>query len=234
MKQIILERKLKASESRFNGEFMSFSEYFGIIVRLCYPYRAQTKGKIENTIKYLRYNFWPGRSFESIPDINVRCKEWLLKVNSQIHGTTHEIPHERLKKEQLNPMDSVQDYSIRIEEIRKISRDCYVSYKGNRYSVPWIHAGRAARIIESSTLKIQIDSLIVAEHDILPGSGRISRRKEHFEGLLKAIREQNIEKYEKASTIFTSNKSFSEWGEVMGDQVMASAILDRICITARR
>ena len=74
-------------------------------------------------------------------------------------------------------MDSVQDYSIRIEEIRKISRDCYVSYKGNRYPVPWIHAGRAARIIESSTLKIQIDSQIVAEHEILTGSGRISRRK---------------------------------------------------------
>jgi DNA replication protein DnaC len=35
-------------------------------------------------------------------------------------------------------------------------------------------------------------------------------------------------RYEKASTIFTSNKSFSEWGEVIGDQVMASAILDRI------
>ena len=177
MKQIVLERKLKASESRFNGEFMSFSQYYGIIVRLCYPYRAQTKGKIENTIKYLRYNFWPGRSFESIPDINVQCQEWLLKVNSHIHGTTHEIPHERLKNEHLNPMDSVQDYSIRIEKIRKISRDCYVSYKGNRYSVPWIYAGRAARITESSTLKIQIDSLIVAEHDILPGSGRISRRK---------------------------------------------------------
>ena len=35
-------------------------------------------------------------------------------------------------------------------------------------------------------------------------------------------------RYEKSSTIFTSNKSFDEWGEVMGDQVMASAILDRI------
>ena len=35
-------------------------------------------------------------------------------------------------------------------------------------------------------------------------------------------------RYEKSSTIFTSNKSFSEWGEVIGDQVMASAILDRI------
>jgi hypothetical protein len=43
--------------------------------------------------------------------------------------------------------------------------------------VLWIHAGRAARIIESSTLKIQIDSQIVAEHDILPVSRRISRKK---------------------------------------------------------
>jgi hypothetical protein len=160
MKQVVIYRKLKASESRFNGEFMSFSEYYGITVRLCYPYRAQTKGKIENTVKYLRYNFRAGRSFESLPDINARCQEWLNKVNSQIHGTTHEIPYERLKKEQLNPMDSVQDYPIRIEEIRKISRDCYISYRGNRYSVPWVHAGR---VIESSTLKIQVDSQIVSK-----------------------------------------------------------------------
>jgi DNA replication protein DnaC len=35
-------------------------------------------------------------------------------------------------------------------------------------------------------------------------------------------------RYEKRSTIYTSNKSFSEWGEVLGDTVMASAVLDRI------
>jgi DNA replication protein DnaC len=35
-------------------------------------------------------------------------------------------------------------------------------------------------------------------------------------------------RYEKASTIFTSNKPFSEWGEVMGDPVIAAATLDRI------
>lgn len=99
MKQVVIDRKLKASESRFNGEFMSFSEYYGITVRLCYPYRVQTKGKIENTIKYIRYNFWAGRPFESLHDINVHCHEWLQKVNSKIHGTTHEIPYERLKNE---------------------------------------------------------------------------------------------------------------------------------------
>lgn len=34
--------------------------------------------------------------------------------------------------------------------------------------------------------------------------------------------------YEKRSTICTSNKTFSEWGEILGDQIMASAVLDRI------
>jgi DNA replication protein DnaC len=35
-------------------------------------------------------------------------------------------------------------------------------------------------------------------------------------------------RYERASTIFTSNKAFSEWGEVLGDNVIASAVLDRV------
>lgn len=35
-------------------------------------------------------------------------------------------------------------------------------------------------------------------------------------------------RYEKASTIFTSNKSYGEWGEIFGDPVIATAILDRM------
>src|SRR5659263_543924 len=35
-------------------------------------------------------------------------------------------------------------------------------------------------------------------------------------------------RHEKRSTIFTSNKSYGEWGEIFKDQVIASAVLDRI------
>ena len=35
-------------------------------------------------------------------------------------------------------------------------------------------------------------------------------------------------RYEKASLILTSNKSFVDWGEIFGDQVLATAILDRL------
>ena len=35
-------------------------------------------------------------------------------------------------------------------------------------------------------------------------------------------------RYEKSSTIITSNKSFTEWGELFGDPVIVTAILDRL------
>ncbi len=37
-----------------------------------------------------------------------------------------------------------------------------------------------------------------------------------------------VRRYERASLIITSNKSYLDWGEVFGDQVLATAILDRL------
>ena len=35
-------------------------------------------------------------------------------------------------------------------------------------------------------------------------------------------------RYEKSATIITSNKPFEEWADVFGDEVIATAILDRL------
>ena len=37
-----------------------------------------------------------------------------------------------------------------------------------------------------------------------------------------------VRRYERASLIVTSNKSFGDWGDVFNDQVLATAILDRL------
>ena len=73
-------------------------------------------------------------------------------------------------------MDSVPEYFTRKEEPRKVPRGCYVSWNGNRYSVPWIYAGREALVTEESTLTVQLNSQVIAEHVILRGTGRISRK----------------------------------------------------------
>ena len=121
---------------------------------------------------------------------------WLEKVNNQIHGTTGRTPEDKGKEEPLVPLDTIPEYSFSIREERKVSRECYVHWKGNRYSVHWKHAGRIAQCREESgLLRISVGDDL-CEHEILPGSGRSSRKKEHFEGLLKAIRDQNYHDYE--------------------------------------
>ena len=35
-------------------------------------------------------------------------------------------------------------------------------------------------------------------------------------------------RYERASTVLTSNKGFDEWGQILGDEVMAAALIDRL------
>ena len=41
----------------WNSTFKAFAEYWGFELRLCQPYRAQTKGKVESGVKYVKGNF---------------------------------------------------------------------------------------------------------------------------------------------------------------------------------
>lgn len=76
-----------------NLEFLRFSRHWGFRVRACRPYRAQTKGKVERPIRYLRDSFLYGRTFVSDADLNAQVLDWLTRVaNAREHATTKWIP----------------------------------------------------------------------------------------------------------------------------------------------
>ncbi|MDD1751359.1 MAG: IS21 family transposase, partial [Methanothrix sp.] len=192
MKQIVINRKPVSSDSTWNPKFEDFFKHHGFIPRLCRPYRPQTKGKIENTVKFVKRDFFMGGNFASFSDLNLQLQKWLLRVNSTIQGTTHEIPLERLKNEGLNQIEGVLPYEIIKEESRKISNDAFLSYLGNGYSVPYKFAGRTALLqIQETTFSVFVGKELVCSHEILPGHGKISRNKDHFKGLLSEILTQN-------------------------------------------
>ena len=192
MKQIVITRALKSSDSKWNTKYEDFFKHYGFAPRLCRPYRAQTKGKIENNVGYVRRDFFLGGSFQSLADMNSQTLTWLKRVNSDVHGTTHEIPLERFKSEELKPIDGVPEYIVIREEARKISRDCFISYLGNFYSVPYRFAGREATLqIINGKFKVIVGGEQVCEHEILAGRGRVSRVKEHFKGLMSEILKEN-------------------------------------------
>ena len=192
MKQIVIDRKPVSSDSTWNSKFEDFFKHYGFIPRLCRPYRPQTKGKIENMVKFVKKDFFMGGNFNSFSDLNSQLQQWLFRVNSSIQGTTHEIPLERLKIECLNQILGVLPYEIVKEESRKISKDAFLSYLGNGYSVPYKFAGRTARLqIQETTFTVFVGKELVCRHEIIPGHGKVSRNKDHFKGLLSEILTQN-------------------------------------------
>src|SRR5262249_27532283 len=66
--------------------FWDFAQYWGFRPRLCRPYRAQTKGKIESGVKYVRRNFLcglQGREPANREDLNAELRRWTWEVWNQ-------------------------------------------------------------------------------------------------------------------------------------------------------
>jgi transposase len=208
MKQIVLKRGPKSSDSDWNPKFKDFFTHHGFVPRLCRPYRPQTKGKIERTVGFVKSDFFMGGKFSSFSDLNSQLQVWLSRVNSTVHGTTREIPLDRFEEESLHlqHIDQALPYHNVREETRKVSRDSYVSYLGNCYSVPYRFAGRTAVLqISDTSFSVVVGSEKVCTHEILPGRGRVSRNKDHFTGLLSEILKQNSTQGARASCVLKLN-----------------------------
>jgi len=165
MKQVVVKRLLKQEESTLNRQFEDFAGYYGFRPILCRPYRGQTKGKIERTVRYVRENFMLGIRYDSLADLNGKALAWCNKVNAQEHGTTGKIPFDQLKNERLNPL--VREYIIDRLNLRKVGKDCLISYNGNQYSVPSEYAGKDVAVVAlGNMLAAYYDTKQVALHRI--------------------------------------------------------------------
>ena len=85
-----------------NPEFMRYAYHWNFRIRACRPYRAQTKGKVERPIRYLRESFFYGRTFTSDDDLNAQALHWLeTEANVRSHATLKERPLDRFERERL-------------------------------------------------------------------------------------------------------------------------------------
>ena len=62
--------KHSVSQIRFNKKFEDFLAYYGVIQKSCKTYRAQTKGKVELAVDYLKTNFLKLHIPETLEEIN--------------------------------------------------------------------------------------------------------------------------------------------------------------------
>lgn len=183
MKQVVVKRLMKQSESELNKQFEDFAGFYGYKPVLCRPYRGQTKGKVERTVRYVRENFMVGIKYNSLADLNSQAHAWCNKINAKIHGTTNERPIDRLPQENLLPLK--REYIIDKINLRRVEKDCLISYAGNKYSVPAEYVGKDVTVIVlDHMLAAYFEGKQIALHKLSYSRNTLNVNKEHYKSMI--------------------------------------------------
>lgn len=125
-----------AGKSIWQEKFQRFATEMGFVPKACSVRRPQTKGNVERLVHYVRDNFIPGRQFTDFGDLQIQAISRCDKANRRKHATTGEQPMVLLKKEQLKPLPESSLYERYHWELRRVDRECVVSFDGVKYGVP--------------------------------------------------------------------------------------------------
>ena len=170
--------------SENKGDFI-LTDHFRAYVRekpfslhFCRKADPQSKGKVENVVRYVKQNFLYNRTFHNTETLNEETLGWLTRTaNGLPHAFTQKDPHGEWLIEQpfLRPYSPrVPKAALRTYTVRK---DNTISFKGNFYSLPLgTYQGRGTLVAVST----EPDELVICDsqgqselcrHSIATGKG---------------------------------------------------------------
>lgn len=181
------------------GDFQAYKQERRFRIYLCRKADPQSKGKVENVVKYVKMNFAKHRVFPNIDAWNEKCLAWLKRTgNYNVHHTTKKRPVEvhALEKQHLTPVSSLLSFESNLVTsiTRTVHKDNIIKYKSNRYSVPL--GTYRPKGDNTVYLDIQGDELIIrsdlqgeilARHPICHGKGELIKNTQHTRDRTKGI-----------------------------------------------
>jgi transposase len=197
MKNVVIKKLVGIVQ--WNASFLSFCLHYGFKPLTTPAYSPWAKGKVERPIQYVRERFWRGYVYNNLDETNKNILEWIQAVaDIRIHGTTREKIIDRFEKEQpflgLLPLSI---YDISEKHIRKVHKDCQLSFNGNRYVVPHEYAGKTVLLKNSDgLLRIFYDDQLIATYQITKDKGQTFGHPQFYQRL-KEDRDQLRRKYRK-------------------------------------
>jgi transposase len=166
---IVTSKDEASGEIEWNRRFKERMDFYGVEVKLCRYYRAQTKGKVESGVKYVKRNALAGRRFTTLEELNAWLATWAVTIaDERVHGTTHEIPRERFERDERVKMIDV-DRRPPSRECgtlrRQVAADGYVTVETNRYPVPyeWCRAEVEVQLSETEVRIVHGEESIAYE-----------------------------------------------------------------------
>ena len=200
----------------YTKEFSSFIEEMELKMYVCRKADPESKGKIENVIKFVKYNFLASRDFEDVEEANISLGKWLKRrANGKLSQATKRIPSEMFEEERthLRPMRNsiFRKNSLQGREERQADDKSLISVCGSQYSVPTKYKNKVVEIYKTEKDLFIFDlrtgeELFCHPVSLIPGQKVIAR--EHYRQKDKSARELKQEVLSQFS--FPSWKRFAE------------------------
>lgn len=140
-------------------EAAAFAEHYGFAIDVLAAYRPTGKGRVERMVAITRDHVITGRSFASIADLDVAWEAWIPIRRSQVHRTHGQVIAVRAEVDRaaLMPLPD-QPYLVTDKHLRRVGKDCLVSFEASFYSVParQVRAGQRVQLqVDGETLTIR-------------------------------------------------------------------------------
>lgn len=145
------------------------------IIDACPPRDPAKKGRVESGIKYVKNNFTPLRTFQSLQDANRQLKTWVTDTAGQRqHGSTFKQPLSQFNEVEQHQLKALPATPPKVAVWKQVSlyRDCHIRYQRCQYSAPHHLQGETLWAqITANTVTIYHDHRVVAEHarQFIPG-----------------------------------------------------------------
>jgi transposase len=124
--------------TEWNATFAGVALDLGLGVEVCWPYRPQEKGSVENLVGWVKGSFFKQRRFLDRTDLAQQLRDWLLETNTvRPSRATGVPPAERIGEERarLRPLKiAPADLALRIPV--SVSPMGVVMHDGHPYSMP--------------------------------------------------------------------------------------------------
>jgi transposase len=174
---------------RFNTRFMAYMGHHGIRPHACNVARGNEKGRVEGLIKYIRSNFWAGRSFTDFDDLQLQATSWRNQIaNQREHRTTRRVVRIMFEADEQKALLPVNPNHYDTDEVfsRVVPPDFHLIYETNRYSVPWTLVGMTVTVrVNSDKIRIFYNDRIVTGHPRSYRKNKVFTIEVHRTGLLE-------------------------------------------------
>lgn len=186
LRSAVLERQ--GDTIRFNETLLKFSAHYHFEARPVAVARGNQKGRVERGIRYIRENFFEGREWKDIDDLNAQARDWYEgpasdRICPEDHKRTVQIIFEE-EKAMLLPLPNNSYPTEEREEVR-VGKTPYVRFDKNDYSIPHAHVCKTLTVIaESHKIRILDGAKIIAEHSRSYDQGRQIEIPEHIQALV--------------------------------------------------